>query len=153
MQLVVMATVLALALAGTAKHCSLGCTPRNVTIPVESCGRTEYVDTTVCEGQCYNEFPTADRRFGGDQTRYCVGSVLNYSLITRLCRLRDPVYLSPVKETKQKVCDGNWSYEVKHIRGCSVGVTYPVAKSCQCTSCNEDYTDCGRVPWFMPSCF
>ncbi|XP_049574457.1 follitropin subunit beta [Syngnathus scovelli] len=120
MQLVVMATVLALALAGTAKHCSLGCTPRNITIPVESCGRTEYVNTIICEGQCYNE---------------------------------DPVYLSPVKETKQKVCDGNWSYEVKYIRGCSVGVTYPVAKSCQCTSCNEDYTDCGRVPWVMPSCF
>ncbi|XP_077375012.1 gonadotropin subunit beta-1-like [Festucalex cinctus] len=117
MQLVVMATVLAL--AGASKRCSFGCSLQNVSIPVESCGKTEYVYTTICEGYCYNE---------------------------------DPVYMSPVKRAKQYVCNGDWiTYEVKYIRGCSEGVTYPVAKNCQCTSCDEDNTDCGRVSSI--SCF
>ncbi|XP_077419553.1 gonadotropin subunit beta-1-like [Vanacampus margaritifer] len=55
MQLVVMATVLAL--AGASKHCSSGCSLKNVSIPVESCGITEWVYTTICEGYCYNEDP------------------------------------------------------------------------------------------------
>ncbi|XP_019742116.1 follitropin subunit beta [Hippocampus comes] len=107
MQLVVMTTVLAL--AGASKLCSSGCSLQVYTIPVESCNKTEYVDTTLCAGQCYHE---------------------------------DPVYFSATRQTEQNVCNGNWTYKVKHIRGCSVGVSYPVATSCKCTSCNEDYTDC-----------
>lgn len=53
MQLVVMTTVLAL--AGASKLCSSGCSLQVYTIPVESCNKTEYVDTTLCAGQCYNE--------------------------------------------------------------------------------------------------
>lgn len=53
MQLVVMAAVLAL--AGARQGCSFGCHPTNISILVESCGRTELVYTTICEGQCYHE--------------------------------------------------------------------------------------------------
>nr|XP_057925771.1 gonadotropin subunit beta-1-like [Doryrhamphus excisus] len=67
------------------------------------------------------------------------------------CYHEDPVYMSWY-QTKQNVCIGDWSYEVKHFKDCPVGVTYPVAKNCKCTTCNEDHTDCGRVPWVIPSC-
>ncbi|XP_061830831.1 gonadotropin subunit beta-1 [Nerophis lumbriciformis] len=110
MQLVVMATVLAL--AGAMQTCSLDCNPRNVSIAVESCGKTKFVLTTICEGQCYN---------------------------------KDSVYEVPVDVSKQNVCNGDWSYEVKHFEGCPVAVTYPVAKNCACTTCNHDDTDCGHV--------
>lgn len=53
MQLVVMAAVLAL--AGAGQGCSFGCQPTSISIPVESCGRTEFVNTSVCAGQCYHE--------------------------------------------------------------------------------------------------
>ncbi|XP_061556365.1 gonadotropin subunit beta-1-like [Phycodurus eques] len=111
MQLVVMVTVLAL--VGASNSCSFGCSLQNVSIRVESCGKTEYVYTTVCEGQCYHE---------------------------------DPVYLSATAVTEHYICNGVWIYEDKRIEGCSVGVTYPVAESCMCTSCNEDNTYCGRLP-------
>lgn len=52
MQLVVMAAVLAL--AGAGQGCSFGCHPTNISILVESCGRSELVSTTICEGQCYH---------------------------------------------------------------------------------------------------
>ncbi|XP_061671203.1 gonadotropin subunit beta-1-like [Syngnathoides biaculeatus] len=111
MQLVVMVTVLAL--VGVSNSCSFGCSQQGVSIPVESCGKIEYVNTTVCEGHCYN---------------------------------KDPVYYSPVHRNKQYVCNGVWIYENKLIEGCSVGVTYPVAKNCTCTSCNGDDTYCGLFP-------
>ncbi|XP_008304086.1 gonadotropin subunit beta-1-like [Stegastes partitus] len=117
MQLVVMAA--ALALAGARQSCSFGCRPTNTSIKVESCGSSELVYTTVCEGQCYHE---------------------------------DPVYLEPGDWAQQHVCSGDWSYEVKYISGCPIAVSYPVAKSCECTACNLGNTDCGRFPGDVPSC-
>lgn len=52
MQLVVMAAVLALARVG--HGCSYDCRPTNISIPVESCGLTELIYTTICAGQCYH---------------------------------------------------------------------------------------------------
>lgn len=52
MQLVVIAAVLALARVG--HGCSFECRPKNISIPVESCGLTELIDTTICAGQCYH---------------------------------------------------------------------------------------------------
>ncbi|XP_051234912.1 gonadotropin subunit beta-1 isoform X2 [Dicentrarchus labrax] len=117
MQLVVMVAVLALARAG--QGCSFGCHPTNISIQVESCGLTEVIYTTICEGQCYHE---------------------------------DLVYLSHYERPEQRICNGDWSYEVKHIKGCPVGVTYPVARNCECTTCNTENTDCGRFPGDIPSC-
>ncbi|KAM4602531.1 gonadotropin subunit beta-1-like [Polymixia lowei] len=117
MQLVVMAALLALAEAG--QVCSFGCRPTNVSITVESCGRKESVDTTICAGQCYQQ---------------------------------DPVYLGQDDWPKQETCNGEWSYEVKHIEGCPVGITYPVAKDCMCTTCETGNTYCGRFPGDMPNC-
>lgn len=53
MQLVVMAAVLVL--AGAGQGCSFGCHPMNISIPVESCGSTEFIFTTICAGLCYHE--------------------------------------------------------------------------------------------------
>ncbi|XP_076589281.1 follitropin subunit beta [Chaetodon auriga] len=117
MQLVVMAAVLAL--AGAGQDCSIGCRPTNISIPVESCGSTEFVYTTICAGHCY---------------------------------LEDPVYMGHHDWPEQKICNGDWSYEVKYIKGCPVGVTYPVARTCQCTACNGEDTYCGRFPGLVPSC-
>ncbi|XP_068580405.1 gonadotropin subunit beta-1-like [Cebidichthys violaceus] len=54
MQLVIMAAVLALAGArtGAGPSCSSSCHLTNRRISVESCGRTESILTTTCEGQC-----------------------------------------------------------------------------------------------------
>ncbi|XP_069383195.1 follitropin subunit beta isoform X2 [Paralichthys olivaceus] len=117
MKLVVMAAVLAV--AGAGQGCSFDCRPTNISIPVESCGSTEYISTTVCAGQCYYE---------------------------------DPVYISETGPAKQRICNGDWSYEAKHINGCPVAVTYPVARHCHCTVCNPGNTDCGRFPGDIPSC-
>ncbi|XP_061617618.1 gonadotropin subunit beta-1-like isoform X1 [Phyllopteryx taeniolatus] len=64
----------------------------------------------------------------------------------RRMHAKDPVYLSATAVTEHYICNGVWIYEDKRIEGCSVGVTYPVAESCMCTSCNEDNTYCGRLP-------
>nr|prf gonadotropin:SUBUNIT=beta:ISOTYPE=I [Morone saxatilis] len=117
MQLVVMVAVLAL--AGAGQGCSFGCHPTNISIQVESCGLTEVIYTTICEGQCYHE---------------------------------DLVYISHYERPEQRICTGDWSYEVKHIKGCPVGVTYPVARNCECTTCNTENTACGRFPEDIPSC-
>ncbi|KAK2853719.1 hypothetical protein Q5P01_006380 [Channa striata] len=117
MQLVVMAAVLAL--AGAGQGCSFGCHPTNISIPVDSCGITEYIFTTICAGQCYHE---------------------------------DPIYIGHHDWTEQKICNGDWSYEVKHIHGCPLAVTYPVARNCECTACNAGNTHCGRFPGDIPSC-
>ncbi|KAM3625109.1 uncharacterized protein V6R79_006934 [Siganus canaliculatus] len=55
MQLVVMATVLAL--LGARQGSSYSCHPVNISIPVESCGNIECISTTICAGQCYHEDP------------------------------------------------------------------------------------------------
>nr|XP_061811318.1 gonadotropin subunit beta-1-like [Nerophis lumbriciformis] len=55
MQLVVMATLLVL--AGASKHCSLGCSLKNYKLEVKSCDKTAFINTTSCEGQCYQEDP------------------------------------------------------------------------------------------------
>ncbi|XP_034536763.1 gonadotropin subunit beta-1-like [Notolabrus celidotus] len=75
-------------------------------------------------------------------TTLCVGQCYN----------RDPVYVGDDDWPEQKVCNGNWTYEVKQIPGCPVSITYPVATHCECTSCNERDTHCGS--WFgdTPSC-
>ncbi|RVE74215.1 hypothetical protein OJAV_G00019770 [Oryzias javanicus] len=83
MQLVVMAAVLVLAEVG--KVCSFSCHPINVSIPVESCGISGCVHTTICEGRCYHE---------------------------------DPIYISYEDQPKERICSGDWSYEVKFIEGC-----------------------------------
>nr|AET99103.1 follicle stimulating hormone beta subunit precursor [Monopterus albus] len=111
MQLVVMAVVLAL--VGAGQGCSFSCHPTNISIPVESCGSTEYVSTTICEGKCYNE---------------------------------DPIFIFHDDWAEQKICNGDWSYEVKHINGCPVPVTYPVATNCECTACNAANTYCEPLP-------
>lgn len=53
---------------------------------------------------------------------------------------------------EQTVCNGDWTYEVKHIEGCPVGVSYPVATSCQCAPCNSWNTYCGRFHGDVPGC-
>ncbi|XP_075934816.1 gonadotropin subunit beta-1-like [Anarhichas minor] len=57
MQLVFMAAVLALARAGVGQSCSSSCHLTNRRISVESCGRTESILTTMCEGQCFRKDP------------------------------------------------------------------------------------------------
>ncbi|KAM8763405.1 follitropin subunit beta [Acanthopagrus schlegelii] len=117
MQLVVMAAVVLL--TGTGQSCRFGCHPTNISMPVESCGGTEFIDTTICAGQCYHE---------------------------------DPVYLSHHDWAEQRTCNGDWSYEVKHIDGCPLAVTYPVARNCECTVCNTGNTDCGLFLGNIPKC-
>ncbi|XP_069021734.1 gonadotropin subunit beta-1-like [Embiotoca jacksoni] len=116
MQLVVMAAVLAL--AGAGQDC-LDCHLTSYTIEVESCGTTEYVNTTVCVGHCYNE---------------------------------DPVYISHHEWPEQKICNGDWSEEVKFIEGCPEAVKYPVARNCNCIACNTEKMHCGRDPAHIPNC-
>uniref|UniRef100_A0A8C7X608 Uncharacterized protein n=1 Tax=Oryzias sinensis TaxID=183150 RepID=A0A8C7X608_9TELE len=53
MQLVVMAAALVLAEVGQVS--SFSCHPKNVSIPVESCGISGCVHTTICAGWCYHE--------------------------------------------------------------------------------------------------
>nr|AXL27969.1 follicle-stimulating hormone beta subunit [Bostrychus sinensis] len=68
------------------------------------------------------------------------------------CYHEDPVYHSYVGWPEQKVCGGDWHYEVKFIQDCPIAVTYPVARSCACDACNTGYTDCGRFGHDLPSC-
>uniref|UniRef100_A0A672JHU6 Glycoprotein hormone subunit beta domain-containing protein n=1 Tax=Salarias fasciatus TaxID=181472 RepID=A0A672JHU6_SALFA len=55
MQLVVMVTVVLGLLAGARRGCGFGCHPTNLSISVTSCGLTKCVNTTICEGQCYQK--------------------------------------------------------------------------------------------------
>nr|XP_043886704.1 gonadotropin subunit beta-1-like isoform X2 [Solea senegalensis]ABU95601.1 FSH-beta subunit precursor [Solea senegalensis]ABW81403.1 follicle stimulating hormone beta subunit [Solea senegalensis] len=71
MQLVVMAAVLAI--AGAGQSCSSRCRPANVSIPVQSCGNTEYIYTTMCAGQCYHEDPNYIHELGMDRQVICNG--------------------------------------------------------------------------------
>nr|ANJ46815.1 follicle stimulating hormone beta subunit [Rachycentron canadum] len=68
------------------------------------------------------------------------------------CYHEDPVYISDYDWTEQRTCNGDWSYEVKHIPGCPVGVTYPVARNCKCAVCNKEHMFCGRFLEDIPSC-
>ncbi|KAG7242639.1 hypothetical protein INR49_020012 [Caranx melampygus] len=117
MQLVVMAAVLAV--AGAGRRCSSNCNLTNAMIEVESCIGIVEVQTTICQGQCYQE---------------------------------DLVYISNYDWPEQETCNGEWSYEVKHIPECPVGITYPVARSCTCAVCNKDHMFCGRYLEDMPRC-
>nr|ACR08087.1 follicle stimulating hormone beta subunit [Amphiprion melanopus] len=67
------------------------------------------------------------------------------------CYHEDPIYIGD-DWAEQQVCSGDWSYEVKHISGCPVAVTYPVAKSCRCSMCDSGNTDCGRFDGDVPKC-
>ncbi|XP_068598945.1 gonadotropin subunit beta-1-like [Brachionichthys hirsutus] len=75
-------------------------------------------------------------------TTICVGQ----------CYHKDPVYIAHDDWPEQKICNGDWSYEVKHIKGCPGGVTYPVARDCNCAPCNEGSTDCGHFLEYTPNC-
>uniref|UniRef100_A0AAX7UQ84 Glycoprotein hormone subunit beta domain-containing protein n=1 Tax=Astatotilapia calliptera TaxID=8154 RepID=A0AAX7UQ84_ASTCA len=71
MQLVVMAAVLAL--AGAEQDCSSGCRPKNISLPVDTCGTTEFVDTTICEGQCFQKDPNYVHTDDGPKQKTCNG--------------------------------------------------------------------------------
>ncbi|XP_006793877.1 follitropin subunit beta [Neolamprologus brichardi] len=71
MQLVVMAAVLAL--AGAEQDCSSGCRPKNISLPVDTCGTTEFVDTTICEGQCFQKDPNFVHTDDGPKQKTCNG--------------------------------------------------------------------------------
>ncbi|XP_071752280.1 gonadotropin subunit beta-1-like [Centroberyx gerrardi] len=69
------------------------------------------------------------------------------------CFQEDPVYIGHDNWPEQRICNGDWSYEVKHITGCPVPVSYPVARNCMCTACETGNTYCGRFPGDIPSCW
>ncbi|AWP01222.1 Follicle-stimulating hormone beta subunit isoform 3 [Scophthalmus maximus] len=78
----------------------------------------------------------------------------NITLRVESCGVtEDPNYIGNGDMDEQKICNGDWSYEAKHINGCPVAARYPVASNCRCTTCDEDSTYCGRTPRYMPSCF
>lgn len=68
------------------------------------------------------------------------------------CWRQDPVYMDYDDRPEQTVCNGEWTYKVKHIEGCPVGVSYPVATSCRCDRCNSRDTYCGRFHGDIPGC-
>ncbi|XP_007569048.1 gonadotropin subunit beta-1 [Poecilia formosa] len=77
---------------------------------------------------------------------------INTTICEGLCCSQDPVYRSHLQAPVQKTCNGDWSYKVKHIKGCPGSITYPVATNCYCTTCNPEDTYCGRFPGHIPSC-
>ncbi|AWP01221.1 Follicle-stimulating hormone beta subunit isoform 2 [Scophthalmus maximus] len=82
-----------------------------------------------------------------------VTEVIETTECSGLCHNQDPNYIGNGDMDEQKICNGDWSYEAKHINGCPVAARYPVASNCRCTTCDEDSTYCGRTPRYMPSCF
>ncbi|XP_041842528.1 gonadotropin subunit beta-1-like [Melanotaenia boesemani] len=112
MQLVVMAAVLALVGQGCC-----GCHPKDFSIYMDVCGNEKCIQTTICEGDCFQE---------------------------------DPSYISNVESSVEKVCSGDWVYEVKYIDGCPVSV--PVAKNCKCAECKPNHTYCGRLSTDISYC-
>nr|AQS95492.1 Fsh beta subunit [Scatophagus argus]ARB50522.1 follicle stimulating hormone [Scatophagus argus] len=81
-----------------------------------------------------------------------IAELVHTTICAGQCYHEDPVYIGHDDWAEQKICNGDWSYEVKHIKGCPVGVTYPVARNCECTACNTGNTFCGRFPGDVPSC-
>ncbi|XP_035991561.1 gonadotropin subunit beta-1 isoform X1 [Fundulus heteroclitus] len=69
-----------------------------------------------------------------------------------LCFSEDAVFESPDEAPEHRVCNGDWSYEVKHIQGCPESITYPVATNCYCSACNTKDTYCTRLYAHIPSC-
>jgi len=66
---------------------------------------------------------------------------------------QDLVYISDTQTYEQEMCIGVWANEVKHIDGCPEGVTYPVAKNCNCEVCDPNKnTDCTRFTGKASSC-
>ncbi|KAK5874323.1 hypothetical protein PBY51_019278 [Eleginops maclovinus] len=53
---------------------------------------------------------------------------------------------------KERICNGDWSYEATHIEGCQAAVTYPVASNCRCKMCNGEYTSCKSYYDDLTSC-
>ncbi|XP_059927299.1 gonadotropin subunit beta-1-like isoform X1 [Gadus macrocephalus] len=152
MQLVVMAAVLAMTWAD--QPCSFTCRPTPTTIAVKSCVRTESINTTMCEGQCYQEVSTAPRLNPQPHPPTCVcwpttiqGKDSKQRRRPRLMSFgrQDPMDLG--ERPQQYTCSGDWDYEVKHFEGCLEGVLYPVARSCKCSLCQSSNTDCQRVLW------
>ncbi|XP_056134861.1 gonadotropin subunit beta-1-like [Lampris incognitus] len=68
------------------------------------------------------------------------------------CFQEDPVYLRQDDWPRQAICNGEWSYEVTQIEDCPVGVTYPVARNCMCTTCETTNTYCEHFHSDDPSC-
>ncbi|XP_034039527.1 gonadotropin subunit beta-1-like [Thalassophryne amazonica] len=68
------------------------------------------------------------------------------------CANEDPVYIGHDDWPRQTICNGDWSYEVTHIKGCLVAVSYPVARNCRCTGCDTGNTYCGHFYGDMHNC-
>uniref|UniRef100_UPI0037E7D0E4 gonadotropin subunit beta-1-like n=1 Tax=Semicossyphus pulcher TaxID=241346 RepID=UPI0037E7D0E4 len=87
------------------------------------------------------------------QVESCGRTELVYTTVCAgQCYNKDPVFIGDDDRPEQKVCSGNWTYEVKQIPGCPVSITYPVATHCECTACNAGNTHCGRFTGDAPSC-
>ncbi|KAM9816929.1 gonadotropin subunit beta-1-like [Neosynchiropus ocellatus] len=50
----------------------------------------------------------------------------------------------------QNICNGDWFYERQNIRGCEVDV--PVARNCECRSCDGENTDCRHMSEDLYGC-
>ncbi|XP_056268874.1 gonadotropin subunit beta-1-like [Pseudoliparis swirei] len=80
------------------------------------------------------------------------GSILT-TICAGQCNNEDLVYISDTQTYEQEMCIGVWANEVKHIDGCPEGVTYPVAKNCNCEVCDPNKnTDCTRFTGKASSC-
>lgn len=75
-----------------------------------------------------------------------------YYFVLLLLLRQDPSYMGYDVWAEQKICNGDWSYEIKHFQGCPVAVTYPVARNCKCAACNVGNTHCGRFFGDVSSC-
>lgn len=84
----------------------------------------------------------------------CKWSIMRspFSICVSWCGWQDPVYIDYHDWAEQTVCNGDWTYEVKHIEGCPVGVSYPVATNCKCAACNSGNTYCSRFNGDVPGC-
>ncbi|XP_067104851.1 follitropin subunit beta [Osmerus mordax] len=125
MQLVVMAVLLVLVKAES--NCGSGCQLTNISITLEKteCGSHPVtIETTSCAG---------------------------------MCETKDWNYFSPLVQVPQATCNfKEWSYATYYIQDCPFGVdpvlTYPVAKSCACTTCSIASTACDPMHRDMASC-
>nr|AAM92269.1 gonadotropin I beta subunit precursor [Plecoglossus altivelis] len=125
MQLVVMAVMLVLVQAES--NCEYGCQLANISITLEKteCGsHPVIIETTSCTG---------------------------------MCGTKDWNYISSSGQEPQVTCNfKEWSYGTYYMQDCPFGVdpvlTYPVAKSCACTTCSIASTECDPMHMDMASC-
>uniref|UniRef100_A0A3P8Z8L8 Glycoprotein hormone subunit beta domain-containing protein n=2 Tax=Esox lucius TaxID=8010 RepID=A0A3P8Z8L8_ESOLU len=78
----------------------------------------------------------------------CRGSVI-IPTCAGLCKTEDLNYYSKRIPHAQGVCNfKDWSYEEVYLESCPPGADpflIPVAKSCDCSKCKMDSTDCNRM--------